>query len=121
MDEKMANTPIFKIRMDIGATKKTKLTCARENASNSFEALVGSIAKSTDHTGDVFKALLSISSRASIDRSPVRKAMSTASTAAGTSSTTLLDVLIAAAAKDPIHRPTTALSEPFGYGLDPCP
>lgn len=59
----------------------------------------------TDQTGGATE-LVSISLHASKDLRPVRSATRTASIAAGRSSATVWDVLIAAAAKDPVHSPT---------------
>ena len=64
----------------------------------------------TDHTGEA-KERGSISLRASKDRRPVRNATRTASTAAGRSSAIVWEVLMAAAAKDPVHSPMAELVE----------
>ena len=56
-----------------------------------------------------------------MERSPVRNAMSTASIAAGSNSKMVFEVLMAAAAIEPVQSPRTAISEECGNGLDPSP
>lgn len=75
----------------------------------------------TDHTDEASCVPCSRSSRTSIDRSPVRKAMSTVWTATGIKSKTLVEVLTAAAASEPVHRPRTVVSTDVGYGFEPSP
>ena len=64
-----------------------------------------------DQLDDISWVLGSMSCRTSTDRRPVRNATRTASMAAGTSSKTERDALMAAAANEPVQRPTTKLLE----------
>ena len=64
----------------------------------------------TDHDGGATERG-SMSLRASKDLRPVRNATRTAWIAAGRSSATVWEVLMAAAAKDPVHSPIAWLDE----------
>ena len=96
-------------------------TFALENAFSAFKAVSSSIPTITDHTGETPREPCSMSFRTSTERSPVRNAMSTASIAAGSNSNTVAEVLMAAAAREPVQRPMTVVSKELGNGLDPSP
>lgn len=124
MGESSGNNPgwfVNKLTQNILLFREN-LTLDDENAPNSFKARLLSIPIITDHTGDTsLAAHRSISFRASKTRSPVRKAIRTASKAAGISSTIVVEVPIAAAAREPVHNPRTVVFRQLGYGIVPYP
>ena len=73
------------------------------------------------HEGEVPGMGFSMSLRISSGRRPVLKAARAASTPGGTSSESVQDVLMAAAANEPVHVPTKQLLSALGKGLDPSP